>query len=100
MTHKHVYSLNERNLNTRTERKNYVHGVKRKETKKREKWEKGENTNNRCFMIIKCNLNKVVVYKNVYACVYLCLCNMHVRSSVSKCSVCENTGGLIHIIQT
>lgn len=68
MTHKHVYSLNERNLNTRTERKNYVHGVKRKETKKREKWEKGGNTNNRCFMIIKCNLNKVVVYKNVYAC--------------------------------
>lgn len=82
---------------------------KKRNKRRREKWGKGENADNSpyYFMNRKCNLNKVVAYKKMSVCmrvrVHVCgyaICMCAVRSSVSKCSVCGNTGGLIHIIQT
>lgn len=101
MTHKHtLFNKKKRNLNAHAQWSEKERESKKK-TKETEKWEKGENANSRRFMNRKRNLNKVVAHKNMDVCmralVCVCLCNMHVRPSVSKCSVCENTGGLMHI---
>lgn len=60
--------------------------MERNKRRRRKKWEKGENANSRCFMNRKWNLNKVVAYKNMHACIGMCacaLCGQVYRNAVS-----------------